>query len=142
MLSHWCSSDRRDDKYFTSKPTRLVSRSTGGSAWAREPGGPDTPSWNGALTNPAAPGLIRAAGLSELVFNGGPMSDLYHWRTGTLDPLAATYHDTEPEARVQLRPVGAGGEGGPRRDVRARQLRDGDARLGEVREQGQALRGA
>ena len=57
--------------------------------------GADTPPWNGALTNPGAPGLIRAAGIRELEFNGGPMSDLYHWRTGRLDLLAAADHYTD-----------------------------------------------
>jgi alpha-L-arabinofuranosidase len=57
--------------------------------------GADTPPWNGALTSPGAPARIGAAGIRELEFNGGPMSDLYHWRTGSLDPLAAQYHDTD-----------------------------------------------
>jgi alpha-L-arabinofuranosidase len=57
--------------------------------------GVDTPPWNDNLANRAAPGLMRAAGVQELEFNGGPMSDLYHWRTGSLDPLAAAYGDSE-----------------------------------------------
>lgn len=41
---------------------------------------------NPNLTNAAVPGLLRQAGLRRLVFNGGPISDLYHWADGSLSP--------------------------------------------------------
>jgi hypothetical protein len=53
--------------------------------------GADEPIWNPAFTDAAVPGLIRRAGLQTLEFNGGGVSDLYHWRTGTAEP------DPEPE---------------------------------------------
>ncbi|HVV22704.1 MAG TPA: hypothetical protein VHF06_24930 [Pseudonocardiaceae bacterium] len=58
--------------------------------------GANTPIWNGHLLDPATPGLIRRAGLGELEFNGGGVSDLYHWRTGTLSPdPERDLHDTD-----------------------------------------------
>src|SRR5689334_3879878 len=45
--------------------------------------GANTPLWNPALPTPGTPALIRRAGLRWLEFNGGPASDLYHWRTNT-----------------------------------------------------------
>jgi hypothetical protein len=48
--------------------------------------GADTPIWNPNLAHPAVPDLIRQAGLRRLVFNGGPVSDLYHWADGSVSP--------------------------------------------------------
>ena len=47
------------------------------------------------FTDPAVPGLIRRANIRTLEFNGGPVSDLYHWRTGTAqaDPDADVHPD-------------------------------------------------
>jgi alpha-N-arabinofuranosidase len=45
--------------------------------------GADEPIWSPAFTDPAVPGLIRKANLQTLEFNGGGVSDLYHWKTGT-----------------------------------------------------------
>jgi alpha-L-arabinofuranosidase len=53
--------------------------------------GANTPPWAASLLTPAVPGLVRSAGIREVVFNGGPMDDLYHWRTNSVDPLAANY---------------------------------------------------
>ncbi|GAA0603071.1 hypothetical protein GCM10010174_19200 [Kutzneria viridogrisea] len=52
--------------------------------------GANTPLWNDHLLDPQVPGLIRRAGIRNLEFNGGGVSDLFHWRDGTLspDPLA------------------------------------------------------
>jgi hypothetical protein len=57
--------------------------------------GANTPIWNPNLTHPVVPGLIRRAGLRTLVFNGGGVSDLYHWADGSLstDPDAAHHPD-------------------------------------------------
>ncbi|MEN3307572.1 MAG: alpha-L-arabinofuranosidase, partial [Micromonosporaceae bacterium] len=48
--------------------------------------GVNTPIWNPRLPDPQVPGLIRGAGIGMLEFNGGGVSDLYHWRDGTLSP--------------------------------------------------------
>jgi hypothetical protein len=68
---------------------------------ANQPGAPiaagavgvNTPIWNGGLLDRPTPGLIRRAGVSTLEFNGGGVSDLYHWRDGSLsrDPDAANH---------------------------------------------------
>lgn len=46
--------------------------------------GVNTPIWNPNLVHKAVPRLIRDAGLRTLVFNGGGVSDLYHWADGSL----------------------------------------------------------
>jgi alpha-N-arabinofuranosidase len=48
--------------------------------------GANTPIWNGHLVDPEVAGLIRQAGIGTLVFNGGGVSDLYHWRDGSMSP--------------------------------------------------------
>ncbi len=53
--------------------------------------GVNTPPWAASLLTPPVPGLVRSAGIREMVFNGGPVDDLYHWRTNSVDPLAAKY---------------------------------------------------
>ncbi len=64
--------------------------------------GVNTPIWNGGLLDKPTAGLIRRAGLNTLEFNGGGVSDLYHWRDGSLsqDPDAADhpydYFDLKP----------------------------------------------
>ena len=45
--------------------------------------GVDEPMWSPAFADAAVPGLIRGANIQTLEFNGGGVSDLYHWRTGT-----------------------------------------------------------
>ena len=45
--------------------------------------GADEPMWSPVFTDPAVPGLIRRANIRTLEFNGGGVSDLYHWKTGT-----------------------------------------------------------
>jgi alpha-N-arabinofuranosidase len=44
------------------------------------------PLWSPAFTDPRVPDLIRQAGIRTLEFNGGGVSDLYHWKTGTAQP--------------------------------------------------------
>jgi alpha-L-arabinofuranosidase len=46
--------------------------------------GVNDPIWNPVFTAPGTADRIRAAGIGTLEFNGGPASDLYHWRTGTV----------------------------------------------------------
>jgi alpha-N-arabinofuranosidase len=53
--------------------------------------GANTPPWAASLLTPAVPRLAHSAGIREVAFNGGPMDDLYHWRTNSVDPLAAKY---------------------------------------------------
>ena len=53
--------------------------------------GVNTPPWAASLLTAAVPSLIRSSGIREMAFNGGPLDDLYHWRTNTVDPLAAKY---------------------------------------------------
>lgn len=53
---------------------------------ARNAIGANTPLWNPNLVHPAVPDLIRQAGLRRLVFNGGGVSDLYHWADGSVSP--------------------------------------------------------
>lgn len=48
--------------------------------------GVNTPIWNGHLLDPRTAGLVRQAGVGMLEFNGGGVSDLYHWRDGSLSP--------------------------------------------------------
>jgi alpha-L-arabinofuranosidase len=48
--------------------------------------GVNTPIWNPFLLDRPVPGLIRQAGLQTLEFNGGPLSDLYHWKDATVSP--------------------------------------------------------
>src|SRR3954452_1278212 len=57
--------------------------------------GADEPMWSPAFDDPAVPGLIRRANIQTLEFNGGGVSDLYHWRTGTAqaDPDPAGHPD-------------------------------------------------
>jgi alpha-L-arabinofuranosidase len=70
---------------------------------ARDPIGVNTPIWNPNLVHPAVPGRIRDAGLRTLAFNGGGVSDLYHWADGSLsqDPDAAhhpyDYYSLKPQ---------------------------------------------
>ncbi|MFI6073272.1 hypothetical protein ACIA5C_16985 [Actinoplanes sp. NPDC051343] len=53
------------------------------------------PLWSPVFTDPRVPGLIRRAGIRTLEFNGGGVSDLYHFRTGTAqaDPDPAGHPD-------------------------------------------------
>jgi hypothetical protein len=44
------------------------------------------PLWSPVFTDPRVPELIRQAGIRTLEFNGGGVSDLYHWKTGTAQP--------------------------------------------------------
>jgi hypothetical protein len=44
----------------------------------------DEPMWSPAFADAAVPGLIRRANIQMLEFNGGGASDLYHWKTGTV----------------------------------------------------------
>jgi alpha-N-arabinofuranosidase len=53
--------------------------------------GVNTPPWAASLLTPPVPGLVHSAGIREVAFNGGPLDDLYHWRTNAVDPLAAKY---------------------------------------------------
>ncbi len=55
------------------------------------PLGVNTPPWAASLLTAPVPGLVHAAGIREVAFNGGPMDDLYHWRTNSVDPLVAQY---------------------------------------------------
>jgi alpha-N-arabinofuranosidase len=48
--------------------------------------GVNTPLWNPRLLDPQVPDLVRRAGIGMLEFNGGGVSDLYHWRDGSLSP--------------------------------------------------------
>ena len=45
--------------------------------------GVNEPLWSPVFTDPRVPGLIRQADIRSLEFNGGGVSDLYHFRTGT-----------------------------------------------------------
>jgi hypothetical protein len=42
--------------------------------------------WDGHLTDPSLPGLLRQAGVSLLRYPGGETSDLYDWKTNTVLP--------------------------------------------------------
>ncbi|MEV6845999.1 hypothetical protein [Actinoplanes sp. NPDC051411] len=57
--------------------------------------GVNEPLWSPVFTDPRVPELIRQAGIQTLEFNGGGVSDLYHWRTGTeqADPDPAGHPD-------------------------------------------------
>jgi alpha-N-arabinofuranosidase len=57
--------------------------------------GVNEPLWSPVFTDPSVPGLIRQAGIRTLEFNGGGVSDLYHWKTGTeqADPDPAGHPD-------------------------------------------------
>jgi alpha-N-arabinofuranosidase len=75
-----------------------------GTALAAVPSGAigvNTPIWNPVFTDPAVPGLIRQANIQTLEFNGGPVSDLYHWKTGTAqaepDPTYPDYSSIPPQ---------------------------------------------
>ena len=65
--------------------------------------GADTPLWNKRLLDRQVPGLVRQAAITTLEFNGGGVSDLYHWRDGSLspDPDAANhpvpYNNLKPQ---------------------------------------------
>jgi hypothetical protein len=48
--------------------------------------GVNTPIWNGDLLDQPPDGLVRQAGINLLEFNSGGVSDLYHWRDGSLSP--------------------------------------------------------
>jgi alpha-L-arabinofuranosidase len=65
--------------------TTTVSVRAGTTLSELRPGavGADEPMWSPAFTDPAVPGRIRQAGIQTLEFNGGGVSDLYHWKTGT-----------------------------------------------------------
>lgn len=67
--------------------------------------GVNTPIWNPNLLDKPADDLIRAAGIQTLAFDGGGVSDLYHWRTGALspDPQAAA-HDAQGLDYEDLKP--------------------------------------
>jgi hypothetical protein len=57
--------------------------------------GVNNPLWSPVFTDPQVPRLIRQAGIQTLEFNGGGVSDLYHWRTGQeqADPDPAGHPD-------------------------------------------------
>ncbi|HEY0531752.1 MAG TPA: hypothetical protein VGD29_09165, partial [Actinoplanes sp.] len=57
--------------------------------------GVNEPLWSPVFTDPRVPGLIRQAGIRTLEFNGGGVSDLYHWKTGQeqADPDPAGHPD-------------------------------------------------
>lgn len=65
--------------------------------------GANTPIWNPNLVHPVVADRIRTAGLRTLAFNGGGVSDLYHWADGSLshDPDAANhpydYYSLKPQ---------------------------------------------
>jgi hypothetical protein len=48
--------------------------------------GANEPVWNPRLPDAAVPALVRKAGIKMLSFNAGPITDLYHWKDGTLSP--------------------------------------------------------
>jgi alpha-L-arabinofuranosidase len=48
--------------------------------------GVNTPIWNPRLPDREVPALLRAAGIGTLAFNGGGLTDLYHWRDGSMSP--------------------------------------------------------
>lgn len=48
--------------------------------------GADEPMWSPVFTDPAVPGLIRQANIQTLEFNGGGVSDLFHFKTGEAGP--------------------------------------------------------
>jgi hypothetical protein len=48
--------------------------------------GVNTPIWNPRLPDEAVPALLRNAGIGTLAFNGGGLTDLYHWRDGSMSP--------------------------------------------------------
>jgi alpha-L-arabinofuranosidase len=60
--------------------------------------GVNTPIWNPFLLDQPVPGLIRKAGIGLLEFNGGGLSDLYHWQDGsaTPDPDHPTFNNLPP----------------------------------------------
>jgi hypothetical protein len=51
--------------------------------------GVDEPMWSPAFADPAVPGLIRRANIQTLEFNGGGVSDLYHWKTGMVPVISS-----------------------------------------------------
>jgi alpha-N-arabinofuranosidase len=57
--------------------------------------GVNEPLWSPVFTDPRVPELIRQADIQTLEFNGGGVSDLYHWKTGTeqADPDPAGHPD-------------------------------------------------
>jgi alpha-L-arabinofuranosidase len=65
--------------------------------------GANTPIWNPNLVHPVVASRIHTAGLRTLAFNGGGVSDLYHWADGSLshDPDAANhpydYYSLKPQ---------------------------------------------
>ncbi|ACU75116.1 Alpha-L-arabinofuranosidase-like protein [Catenulispora acidiphila DSM 44928] len=67
--------------------------------------GVNTPIWSANLLDRPADRLIRDAGIQRLAFDGGGVSDLYHWRTGRLspDPQAAA-HDAQGLDYEDLKP--------------------------------------
>ncbi|MBS2550057.1 hypothetical protein KGQ19_24635 [Catenulispora sp. NL8] len=67
--------------------------------------GVNTAIWNPGLLDRPADRLIRDAGIQTLAFDGGGVSDLYHWRTGQLspDPQAAV-HDAQGLDYEDLKP--------------------------------------
>ncbi|KAA2252132.1 hypothetical protein F0L68_36900 [Solihabitans fulvus] len=52
----------------------------------RQAVGINDPLWDEHQTDPQVPGLLRKAGVRMRSFNGGPLSDVYRWRTNTADP--------------------------------------------------------
>src|ERR1700712_4538840 len=68
--------------------TTTISVRPGATLATLRPGavGADEPVWSPVFTDPAVPGLIRQANIQTLEFNGGGVSDLYHWKTGTAQP--------------------------------------------------------
>jgi len=85
--------------------------------------GVDEPMWSPAFADAAVPGLIRKANIQTLEFNGGGVSDLYHWKTGaaqadpdpqghpnyaelppqfTFDQFAKTAHETGAKTIVHV----------------------------------------
>jgi len=43
--------------------------------------------YDGALLDPAVPGLVRAAGVGIMRYPGGAEADVYHWQDNTITPI-------------------------------------------------------
>ena len=64
-----------------------------GTTIAPDAVGVDAPIWSGHLLDQPVSSLVRRAGIGRLEFDSGGVSDLYHWRDGSLseDPDAAEH---------------------------------------------------
>jgi len=69
-------------------PTATVTVAAGSTLATIRPNalGTNSPTWNPIVLDPEVPGLLHKAGLQTMTYDGGGVSDLYHWADNSISP--------------------------------------------------------